>query len=114
MAIKKKNTTKDTDQEFENFRVGDTIYRTKLTKNYRERKAYTPPDDRKSFAFIPGTISEVKVKDGDKVKKDEIMMLLEAMKMKNQVKAPFDGVVKKVYVKEGQIVAKNFLMVELK
>ena len=40
-------------------------------------------------------------------------MLLEAMKMPNQAKAPFDGVVKEIYVEVGQVVAKNFLMLEL-
>jgi biotin carboxyl carrier protein len=51
------------------------------------------------------------VKEGDKVKEGDILMHLEAMKMKNRVLSPFDGVVKKIYVKEGEIVPKNFLMV---
>ena len=78
-----------------------------------DRKPYTIPNNKKSLAFIPGTIAEIFVKKGDEVKEGDIMMLLEAMKMKNQVKAPFDGVVKDVYVEVGQIVAKNFVMVEL-
>ncbi len=111
MATIKKTKVEDT--EFENFRVGDTIYRTKLNRSYRERKPYTPPNAKHSLAFIPGTIAEINIKKGDKVKKGDIMMLLEAMKMQNQVKAPFDGVVKEIYVKVGQVVAKNFLMLEL-
>lgn len=109
----KDKQTKVEDGEFENFRVGDTIYRTKLTKNYRERKAYTPPNLKQSLAFIPGTIAGINVKKGDKVKSGQIMMLIEAMKMQNQVKAPFNGVVKEIYVEVGQVVAKNFVMMEL-
>ncbi|OYT11774.1 MAG: acetyl-CoA carboxylase biotin carboxyl carrier protein subunit [Bacteroidetes bacterium 4572_112] len=113
MANKKKTPTEKVDSEFQDFRVGDTIYRTKLTKAYLERKPYTIPNKKSSLAFIPGTIAEIFVKKGDKVKEGEIMMLLEAMKMKNRVIAPFDGVVKDVYVEVGQVVAKNFVMVEL-
>ena len=96
---KKKENIKIKDDEFEDFRVGDTIYRTKTTKSYRERKPYQVPNPRRLSAFIPGTIAEINVKIGDKVKSGEIMMLLEAMKMKNQVKAPFDGIVKNIFVK---------------
>ena len=113
MANNKKTPAKKPESEFQDFRVGDTIYRTKVTKAYLERSPYKIPNAKQSLAFIPGTIAEIYVKKGDKVEKGQIMMLLEAMKMKNQVKAPFDGVVKDVYVKVGQIVAKNFIMVEL-
>jgi len=113
MAIKKTTPTIINESELQDFRVGDTIYRTKVTKSYLERKPYKAPNFKQSLAFIPGTIAEIFVKKGDKVKEGQIMMLLEAMKMKNQVKAPFNGVVKDVYVKEGQIIAKNFLMIEL-
>ncbi len=104
---------KDIKSEFENLRIGDTIYRTKITDSFKARKKYSTPDPRKLLAFIPGTIAEILVKKGQKVKEGEILMLLEAMKMKNHVKAPFDGKVKVIYVKKGQIVTKNLVILEL-
>lgn len=100
--------------KFEDFQVGDTIYRTTINKMQRNRKPYVVPDARKMHAFIPGTILDIAFKKGDEVKEGDIIMYLEAMKMKNIIKAPFDGVIKKIYVKEGSIVPKNELLVELK
>ena len=111
---KKKEKIENIDSEFEDFRVGDTIYRTKLPKFHKNRKPYKIPNLKQSLAFIPGTIAKINVKVGDKVKKGDIMMLLEAMKMKNHVKAPFDGEVKHIHVKAGQIVSKDFILLELK
>ena len=111
---KKKEEIENKESEFVDFRVGDTIYRTKLTNSHKERKPYKLPNLKQSLAFIPGTIFEIRVKVGDKVKKGDIMIILEAMKMKNHVKAPFDGEVKHINVKAGQIVSKNYFLLELK
>ncbi len=55
-------------------------------------------------APMSGTIISVKVKDGDKVNKGDILFILEAMKMENEIKAYKDAIVLKVNVKEGQSV----------
>ena len=101
-------------RKYENFQVGDTVYRTTLNKMQKNRKPYMVPDARNLKAFIPGTILGIAFKKGDEVKEGDIIMYLEAMKMKNIIKAPFDGVIKKIYVNEGEIVSKNHLLVELK
>ena len=100
-------------RKYEDFQVGDTVYRTTLNKMQQNRKPYEVPDFRKLDAFIPGTILNISFKEGDKLKEGDIIMYLEAMKMKNIIKAPFDGVIKKIYVKEGDIVSKNQLLVEM-
>ena len=48
-----------------------------------------------------GKILSVRIKPGDAVKKGQIIMILEAMKMENEIVAPQDGVVASVEVKEG-------------
>jgi biotin carboxyl carrier protein len=53
------------------------------------------------------------VKEGQAVKKGDSLLILESMKMMNQVKAPVDGKVKKIYVASNEKIAKNHLMVEL-
>ncbi|HHY35759.1 MAG TPA: biotin/lipoyl-binding protein [Firmicutes bacterium] len=55
-------------------------------------------------APIPGSVSEVKVKPGEAVKRGQVLLLLEAMKMQNEIMAPSDGVVEEVYVSQGQTV----------
>lgn len=56
----------------------------------------------KMTAPMPGVILTVDTKVGASVKRGESLMVLEAMKMKNELKAPKDGVVAEIYVAEGQ------------
>ena len=49
---------------------------------------------------ISGKVVSIKVKDGDKVKKGDVLMIIEAMKMEYLIRAPYNGKVKKVNFKE--------------
>ena len=62
---------------------------------------------------MPGTVSEINVKEGDKVKKGDLLMVFRAMKMNNKILSPIDGVVKKINVEKGQNLPKNHIMVEV-
>ena len=53
---------------------------------------------------MPGTILDVKVKVGDAVKKGQVLMILEAMKMDNEIMAGCDGTVTSINVQNGQSV----------
>ncbi|MFV0505332.1 MAG: biotin/lipoyl-containing protein [Bacteroidales bacterium] len=64
-------------------------------------------------AFIPGTIVEVKAKEGKNAKKGELLLILDAMKMNNKLEMPFDGKVVKVNVSPGDRVAKNAVLIEV-
>ena len=88
-------------------------YRTQLTKKYEARKAYEAKNEKLVLAFIPGTIRKISVNEGDSVKKGDLLLTLEAMKMKNRIMSPLDGKVLKVNVKSGDTVAKNALLIEL-
>lgn len=55
-------------------------------------------------APVPGRVLDIKVKPDDKVKRGEILLIVEAMKMQNKVLTPYDGVVQKIEVKVGQAV----------
>ena len=52
-------------------------------------------------APMPGTILKVNVQNGASVKKGDVLMVLEAMKMENEIMAPADGVVASVNVQSG-------------
>jgi biotin carboxyl carrier protein len=64
------------------------------------------------LAYIPGIIRKIHVTPGQKVKWGDQVLILEAMKMKNDVTAPLDGTIKSVHVKVGTMVAKNQLLIE--
>lgn len=98
---------------FKTIIIDNVKYKTTLTKKFMARKSYEPVDLNKVYSFIPGTIRKVFVKEGTKVKQGARLLELEAMKMVNNIVAPVDGVVTRVNVKSGDLVAKNFLLVEL-
>ena len=93
---------KDKKPEFLN--VDSTIYKTNLSKKYREREAYQPADISKVKCFIPGTIVEICVEVGDEVKEGQNLVILEAMKMKNEIQAESSGVVTRLLVEKDQAV----------
>jgi biotin carboxyl carrier protein len=53
---------------------------------------------------LPGVILDVKVKVGDAVKRGQTVIILEAMKMENQINADKDGIVKDIPVSKGESV----------
>lgn len=64
-------------------------------------------------APMPGTILKINVKVGDSVKAGDVVCVLEAMKMENDICAPQDGVVSSVEVSQGASVATDAVLVTL-
>jgi biotin carboxyl carrier protein len=64
-------------------------------------------------APMPGLVLEVLVADGQEVHKGDSLLILEAMKMENVIKAAGDGKVKSIKAVKGQAVEKGFLLIEL-
>lgn len=62
---------------------------------------------------MPGTILAINVKAGDKVKAGDVLLILEAMKMENEIVAPQDGVVSRVAVTKGASVNTGDLLIAL-
>ena len=89
------------------------VYKTRYTRKFVERKKWEAPDPSQVRSIIPGSVTEVLVKPGDKVKKGSKLMIYEAMKMKNVIVSPFDAVVESVEVKAGDKLPKGALLVKL-
>jgi glutaconyl-CoA decarboxylase len=53
---------------------------------------------------MPGKVTKIVAKEGQKVKKGEVLMILEAMKMQNEIGSPVDGTIKSINVTAGQSV----------
>lgn len=67
----------------------------------------------KILAPLPGTIIKINVKEGEMVKKGTIVLIMEAMKMENNIQAEQEGVVKKIACKEGDVVLQGDFLIEI-
>jgi biotin carboxyl carrier protein len=65
------------------------------------------------LAPLPGNIFKINVKEGDTVKRGDTVLIMEAMKMENNVLAEGDGTVKKILVKEGDSVLQSDALIEI-
>ena len=92
--------------------IDDREYETRLTKRFAGRKAYAPPDPKKVLAHIPGIIRTIYVEAGQRVARGESLLILEAMKMQNDVVARDAGTVRAIAVAQGQMVSKGQVMLE--
>jgi biotin carboxyl carrier protein len=63
-------------------------------------------------APMPGLILEINVVVGQKVKEDDPLLILEAMKMENVLTSPREGIIKNIAVEKGDAVEKNALLIE--
>lgn len=62
---------------------------------------------------MPGTVLDIKVNVGTKVKKGQLLIILEAMKMENEIFAPIDGIITQLFVTKGSTVSTNDIMMAL-
>ena len=108
------NKEKTTSENFINLIINEAEYKTLPNRMYERRKPYEPHNPSKIKSFMPGNVPEIFVKAGEEVKEGDRLLILEAMKMKNIILAPFDGKIKKINVKIGEMVPKNHVLIELK
>jgi len=111
--------------------VNGTTYEVEIDKKIQKTKTPTivrpiskqpqkPEIDKKEkgsstpiTAPLPGNILEISVKPGDIVKKGQKLLVMEAMKMENQVLADKDGVIESVKVEPGQSVLQGDVLIEI-
>jgi len=63
-------------------------------------------------APMPGLILEINVIEGQEIKEDDTLLILEAMKMENVITSPREGIIKSIKIKQGETVDKNSLLIE--
>jgi biotin carboxyl carrier protein len=101
-------------KELKNLIIDGAIYKTNYTWKFENRVKWEAPNPNMIYSFIPGTIIDIFIKPKQKVKEGETLLLLEAMKMQNQVRMPFDGEIVKIHVVKEEIIPKRHLMLEIK
>jgi biotin carboxyl carrier protein len=97
--------------------VAGHLYQVAL-EDERERAAHDAERTRAKGggdlkSIMPGVVIKLLVREGDAVQKDQPLLILEAMKMQNEIGAPAEGKVTAVHVREGQAVANGAKLVTL-
>ena len=93
--------------------INSSLYYTRISDKFNSRKPFEQADPKIIISFIPGTVLDIFVKEGQEVKKGESLLILDAMKMQNRLKCSMDGKVKSLYVKSGDKVRKGAVLIEL-
>ena len=107
------------DEKTAEIRVNNTNYAVQLKDQYDELLHRLGMDETASNkvndlkAPMPGLVVAVNVSEGQSVKKGDVLITLEAMKMENTLKAAADAMVRKVVVKKGAAVEKNEVLIYL-
>ena len=70
--------------------VHSAKYETTYTKKYLNRKVWEEPNFNLIKSYIPGTIIDILIKEGQVLKGGDSIIVLEAMKMYNDVQMPFN------------------------
>lgn len=94
--------------------IDSTLYKTRISRKFEARTPYKAGNPKYILSFIPGTVLDILVKTGQSVRKGDDLMLLDAMKMQNQLKSTIDGKVKIIPVKKGDKVSKGTVLMVLK
>ena len=90
----------------------DALVRTQLQENANDLQKNKNVASKKLNikAPMPGLLLKLKKNIGDSVKVGEPLLILEAMKMENEIRSPANGIVKEILFKEGQSVEKNSII----
>jgi len=95
-----------------------TLKRAAIVPSSESDRAKTSrPSEKKGTgqikAPLPGTILEVKAKEGDVVKVGDMLLIMEAMKMENNIKADHEGKITSMKVRQGDSVLEGDVLVEI-
>ena len=88
-----------------NVSAGEAPSLTSISQNIVDSKPETPSDTGIEIpAPTPGNILQINVNLGEKVSKDQTLLVMEAMKMESEVKSPHSGIIKNIHVNSGDTV----------
>jgi biotin carboxyl carrier protein len=98
---------------FKYLNIDTSLYKTHISQKFENRKKYQPLDPKMILSFIPGTVLDIMVKEGQSVEKGDDLMILDAMKMQNRLKSGIAGTIRKIHADRGDKVSKGTLLIEL-
>lgn len=90
--------------------VGNDKLAKKPAAKNNSRKYAVSKENSGVTAPMPGVITDIRVKVGDEISDGQMLMILEAMKMENEIASGKEGVIKEIVVSSGQTVAAGDLL----
>lgn len=104
-------------KEFKMAKTPKLVRTTAIPTSNTDRARTSSPTEKKGAGIIkaplPGTILEIKVKNGDTVRRGDTVLIMEAMKMENNIKTDTDGTVSLLKVNIGDAVLEGDVLVEI-
>jgi biotin carboxyl carrier protein len=100
------------DRDFRWIKSASGVYLIEV-RDHGRMTARPRSGDGRIKAPIPGLITRIMAAEGDEVQAGQPLLVLEAMKMENEIRAPHSGIVKNIKVKPGQGVALHELLAEI-
>ena len=107
----------DFEVEVERLAVNPTRMSNEPEKKISAETAAIKPSQLKAYELkspLPGTIFEMYVKEGDTVKEDQVLLVLEAMKMENNIQAGHAGVIEKIFYASGDAVMEGDVILTIR
>ena len=89
------------------------LVRARVPVPSKKEQKITPHATSNINAPLPGTIIKILIKEGDTVKRGATLLVMEAMKMENNILAEKDGLISKLHVSEGDTVLQNDTLLEI-
>jgi biotin carboxyl carrier protein len=100
--------------------IGDKIYKVEIdegerrvSRRSRATKSLGASGSGVISSAIPGKIVAIMTSEGESVESGAVVIVLEAMKMQNEIKASMDGIVKSIMCKPGERVEANMPLMEI-
>lgn len=100
-------------EQFSEIALESGTFESLTTKKFAQRKLFEKQDPKVIKARIPGAIESISAQVGMSVYTGDTLMILEAMKMHNRIKAPLSGKVKAIRVAPGDKIVKGQVLLEL-
>ena len=94
--------------------IDDAEYSTILTDKYLASLEQKEKNKDQVCSFIPGVIQGIKVRKGERVKAGNCLVVLEAMKMYNEITVNYSIQIEEICVKKGEVVPKNHVLVKFR
>ena len=100
-------------REMEWLQIDDAFYETEIPEGFHKRCIQVTRAPHEIRALIPGTIVEVRVRQGQKIIVGQVIITMEAMKMYNNVETDIKGRIAEILVSAGDRVEKDQLLVKI-
>ena len=76
-----------------------------------EKQPQAPSNEQTLKSPLAGRIVKILVKTGDQVSKNQLLVIIESMKMENEIRATFPGFIKNISITEGNLVQQNQVLI---